>query len=116
MEGDRAAWLVLVLVMVTLFVASMISQSLPTGVVLAALLALATWRLWLPTRFEISAAGITQHALRRSRRLAWHEIAEVERRPAGVLVRPAVEEPAIYFPYRQHKADVLALLDFYRGN
>jgi hypothetical protein len=114
MDGDRTAWLMLVLAMAAFFAISMASQSLPTGAVLAGLLAAATWQLWLPTRYELSAAGLTQRTLGRSRRIAWNEIAYIERRAAGLMLRTNADE-TIYLPYRQYKPDILALLDYYRA-
>jgi hypothetical protein len=110
-EGDRTAWLVLTLMVIVLFAVSMLTQSLPTGMVLAALVALAAWPLWLPTRYDLSLTGITRRTLGRARRIGWREIAAVERRSAGVVLRLATAEPALYLPYRQHQADIVALLE-----
>jgi hypothetical protein len=114
-EGDRCAWLMLVSVIVTLFVASLATQSLPTGLVLAALLAIGAWQLWLPTRCDFSAAGIALKVLGRSRRIAWNEMARIESRPAGLLLQLRADAPAIYVPFQHHKQEVLAQCEFYFG-
>jgi hypothetical protein len=110
-EGDRTAWLMLTFLLAVLFLVSMLTQSLPTGIALAALLGLAMWQLWLPTTYDVSVAGISQRSLGRARRIAWKEIATCEPRQGGVLLRLAGAEPAMYVPFHRHKADILAHLE-----
>jgi hypothetical protein len=118
-EGDNLAWAGMTASGLLFVIAGAVSNSLPTGGLLAALLLVAQWRLWLPARYDVNAGGVTRTVLGRSRRVAWSMIGTVERCPQGVLalrdVEPSTLERmrALYIPYGAHKTDLLASFDYY---
>jgi hypothetical protein len=119
LEGDAGAWAALTATALLFVGAGYASQSVATGALVALIVLMGLWRLWLPVEFEISAAGVTQHVFGRSRRIPWSEIGRVERRPRGLLLlRDVTHSPlsplrGLYLPYQQQKAEVLSIFEFY---
>jgi hypothetical protein len=118
-ENARAAWGLLTVAALTFALAAIAAASIPTGIVLAGLLLLSGWRLLVPVRFEIGAAGVTHTTLGRTRRIPWSEIASVDRRPNGVFLARDGEyglwgaPRGLFIPYQGHKSDLLTSFDFY---
>lgn len=118
-DGEPLAWGCLLGAALLFGAAAYASSSVATGAVLAALVLMSVWRWWVPIHTEISAAGVTQRVLGRSRRIPWTAIGAIERRPQGLLIlrgrgaAPLAALRGLYLPYRDHKADMLALVDFY---
>jgi hypothetical protein len=118
-DGEPLAWGCLLAAAVVFWTAAYASSSAATGAVLAGLVLVSVWRLWIPIHTELSAAGVTQSVLGRSRRIPWTAIGAIERRTHGLLILrdrgpvPLTELRGLYLPYRDQKADMLALVDFY---
>jgi len=55
----------------------------------AGLVALASWRYWLPVEVDLDASGITQRLGRRRWRIPWTAIGGYALRPRGVALWPA---------------------------
>lgn len=95
------------------------SGEVASGIVIGLLLLAALWRIWIPVRWEIGAAGITQHLLGHTRRTAWSAIGSVERLKHGLIVSrdfepgPLARLRGVYLPYNAHRTELLALFEFY---
>lgn len=91
---------------------SVLWTSLATGAI-----ALSLWRFFVPAYFEFSAMGITQQVLGRRRRIAWQFVERCEICRAGIFLLPHDAPLAVfrglYIPWCAHRAEVLALVQFY---
>ena len=118
-HGDRMAVVGVIGAALVFATAAYASRSAGTAAILAALVLLALWRLYLPVQYELSAGGITRTVLGRTRRVPWSGVGAVSRRESGVVVLRDWEDGplallrGIYIPYNNHKSDVQAVFDFY---
>jgi hypothetical protein len=91
---------------------SVVWTSLATGAIVVSL-----WRFFVPVYFEFSAMGITQQMWGRRRRIAWQFIERCEICRAGIFLLPHDAPLAVfrglYIPWGIHRAEVLALVQFY---
>jgi hypothetical protein len=80
-------------------------------------IAASLWRFFVPVYFEFSAMGVTQQVLGRRRRIAWQFIERCEICRAGIFLLPHDAPLAVfrglYIPWGSHRAEVLALVQFY---
>src|SRR5262245_28945508 len=89
------------------------------GGIVAALLAVTLWRVWLPVWYELSGGGITQIVLRWRRKIPWTAIRRHEVRGGGVLLVPDDELTGLsplrglYLQWGGHQSEVLAHFDYY---
>jgi len=118
---DRApgSWLVVLLLLLVGLAVAAITGRAALGVLAAAALALALWRVFLPVRYEIGPAGVCHVILRRRSLLRWSEVGRVELRPDGVLLfdrkssGPFDALRAVYLPCATHRDVVLRLVEKY---
>lgn len=91
----------------------------PLFTVLAAVaLAVALWRLWLPVKWELGLAGVTQTALGIRRRIAWMSIARFTLADEGVWLY-ADRQPSpfrgVYIAYNGQRERITACVEYYLG-
>lgn len=95
------------------------SGSAAMGVMIVGLLALTSWRTWLPVRYKIGAGGVVQSVLWSVRRIEWLEIGRYELQENGVIFfRDAEAAPlaalnGVYVRWGNQREKVLAVLEFY---
>jgi hypothetical protein len=91
---------------------SILWTALATGAI-----GLSMWRFFVPAYYEFSAMGVTQQILHRRRRIAWQFIERCEICRAGIFLLPHDAPLAVfrglYIPWGAHRAEVLALIQFY---
>lgn len=113
------AWGLLGLVVAASVLVGRVAPNVQYGWLALAVLLVTSWRTWLPVRFEIGSGGVTETVLWRKRRIPWTAIAQHEVHREGVLLLPDLAVNALsplrglYVPWRAHKQDVLANLEYY---
>jgi len=96
-----------------------VSGSLALAGVAVAALAISLWRFLLPAEIELSPDGVVFRGLGRTRRIDWRRIGRYEIQRRGVLILPETDSApldylrGLYLPWRDHRDEVLALLDRY---
>jgi hypothetical protein len=101
------------------WLAGWLSGSPIAGGVVAAALAIALWRTWIPVRYELGGGGIVQSVFGWQRRIAWIAIQHYELHEDGVLLLPdAAAAPlsplrGLYLRWGQRRDEVLAHLEYY---
>jgi hypothetical protein len=99
-------------------VAALVSGHWGMGVLVCGLLFPASWPLWLPVTFELSAKGIVRGVLGRRRRIVWTEFARYETYPRGVFLchyshgQPFAAVRGLFLPHRT-PAELLPILDYF---
>lgn len=86
------------------------------ALVALALTSAAAWRLFVPITFEINSQGVFQEFLGRRERIGWRAIHGCQPGQAGVFLSLGGPLPlfrGLYVPWQSHRAEVLALLDYY---
>ena len=91
---------------------------LTTGVT-ATVLALSSWRLWLPVSFEFGPSGLTQRVWRFMWVFPWIEFSGYQEQPQGVLLLPRQPDGistslgSLYVSCPDKREEVVTLLDYY---
>jgi hypothetical protein len=118
-EGGLSAWLLSGIAALVIVAAGFGTGSAQWALVACGALAVAAWRFFVPTHFELSAQGISQEVLGRQRRIAWRAFETSEICREGVFLRPARGvlpfTRGLYVPWGAHRAEVLAFVDYYLG-
>jgi hypothetical protein len=89
------------------------------GLITVLALMAASWRLWIPVRFEFGSKGILQTALGRPRRIAWGEFARYEVRRQGVLLladpqtSPLAALRGLFIRFNQQREPLLETIEFF---
>jgi hypothetical protein len=84
-----------------------------------AVLALALWRFFMPTLYELNIGGVNQWLFGRHRRIPWREIRHYEVQSSGVLLLPRAEPcpmdafRGLYLPWGKRRDEVLAQVRYY---
>ena len=84
-----------------------------------AALAVALWRFFLPTSFELNAEGVSQWLFGRRRRIPWRDIRRYQVCSSGVLLLPQADAcpldayRGLYLPWGKHRPEVLAHVHYY---
>jgi hypothetical protein len=113
------AWALLAAVAGASLLVGRFAPSVLYGWLALAILALTSWRNWLPVRFEINSNGVTETAVWRTRRIPWTAVAQHEIHREGVLLLPDAAVNALsplrglYVPWGSRRQDVLANLEYY---
>lgn len=119
-EGWRA-WLMLAGGAALVALLAQQSQSPLLASVVAAVLVLTGWRLWLPVRFELRRHGVVQIVLGRRTRIPWTSIGSYRCLARGVLLLPDDDDRAptrlqsLFIAWSGHRAEMLANLEYYLG-
>jgi len=85
----------------------------------ASFLAVALWRFFAPTWFELSPEGVTQWRFGRHRRIPWSQVRSYELCSHGVLLLPVEDHAPIdayrglYLPWGKNSDEVLAHVYYY---
>lgn len=92
------------------------------GLVAFVLLAIASWRAWIPVRFFLDTRGLRFCLGRRERLLPWPLVAGYRVQRHGVTIFPATKGNigidamrGIYVPFGDQQDALLALLDDFKG-
>lgn len=98
------------------------SVGVGAGVVAFVLLAIASWRSWMPVRFFLDTRGLRFCLGRRERLLPWPLVAGYRVERHGVTIFPATKGitgidslRGIYVPFADQQDAVLAMLDDFKG-
>lgn len=89
------------------------------GMLVAALLLPASWTLWLPVQFELSAKGIVRSVCGWRRRIPWSEFTGYEAHSNGVFLchhshhQPLSVVRGLFLPSKSPQTELLAILDYY---
>lgn len=82
-------------------------------------LAVASWRFFLPVTFELNAEGVHQWVLGRHRRIPWSEIRQHQILSSGVLLLPHEHGSPIevmqglFLPWGLRRDEILAQIRYY---
>jgi hypothetical protein len=112
-EGGPTAWILTAGMLSLTALVGWVMASAVWAVVACGLLALASWRYFVPIHFEINPQGIVQEVLGRRQRISWRSIAHFEVCRDGLLLTGDVCCAALrglYLPWGRHRAEVLALV------
>jgi len=96
-----------------------ITEQTHLALLAAVVLAVALWRFFLPTWFELNADGVSQWLFGRCRRIPWRAIRRYEVCSAGVLLLPHADrcpmDPlrGLYLPWGSRRDEVLAQVQYY---
>ena len=116
-EGGATAWFLACVLGGFMALAGWQTGSAPWALVAGAAMATAAWRYFLPVHYEINSQGVFQTAFGRRQRISWRSIGRVEVGHEGVLISPggglAGTLRGVYLPWGSHRAEMLALLDYY---
>jgi hypothetical protein len=116
-DDRRRIWPLAALVVVVLMVVASSTGSLLATGLIAAAFAAATWRIWLPIRYEVNSRGVVQLCCGRVRHVNWSMVRRVEILPHGLrLFKYAEPGPfdawrALYVPWGDHEAEVIAIVE-----
>ncbi|MBX3415781.1 MAG: hypothetical protein KF708_24060 [Pirellulales bacterium] len=98
------------------------SVGIGAGIVAFILLAIASWRSWVPVRFFLDTRGLRFCLGRRERLLPWPLVAGYRVERHGVTIFPATKGNTgidalrgIYVPFGDQQDALLALLDDFKG-
>lgn len=100
--------------------AGSMSRSLAMACLAFGVLLLVTWRLWIPIRFDLGPAGVTQTVLGWRRSIRWSDIAAYEPRARGILLVPHAGSRqlaavrGLYVRWNKQKEQLLELVRYYR--
>ena len=92
-------------------------QSGAMGAVAAGALLIATWKQWVPARFQLGPRGVAVTYLGGTRQLSWTNVARYQVRRRGVLLYPIFEQNVLaglrglYVPFGGQRDKVLALVE-----
>ena len=116
-EGGPVAWLLTTVMVLLAALTGWVMASALWAVLACGLLALAAWRYFVPVYFEVGPQGIFQEVLGRRQRISWRSIGYVQRGRDGLVLAPGgvafPELRGLYLPWGRHRADVVALVDYY---
>ena len=80
---------------------------------------LSVWRIFVPVKYEMNLAGVTQKALGRTHIIEWRKIRSLRLLDDGLLLLPTERSDklaglrGIHIPWSDRKDDVLACMEFY---
>lgn len=116
-EGGRQLWPLVAAALPVAAAAGLTTGDPRWALVALALLAAAAWRFFVPEVFEVNAQGIYQEILGRRRRIPWRAIECCEICGDGLFLSRGRSPLALlrgsYVPWGDHRAEVLALVDYY---
>lgn len=120
-EGLRG-WSPLAAALLLSALLSVSSVGIGAGLIAFVLLAVASWRSWVPVRFFLDTRGLRFCLGRRERLLPWPLVAGYRVERHGVTIFPATKGGSgidslrgIYVPFADKQDALLALLDDFKG-
>jgi hypothetical protein len=112
-DDFRFVWPLAALALALIVLVGFGTASVGNALFAATVLIVASWRIWMPVRYEVNSSGFVRSCLGRARRVSWAVVPRVEVLPNGfrLLSHP---EPglfdawtAIFVPWGKHREQVL---------
>jgi hypothetical protein len=118
-DDGPAGWVLAVAASAAGPLAAWLAGSAAMGWLVAAVLAVALWRLWLPVTYEFGYRGITQSCLGRARLIPWRSLSRYEVYSGGVPLSadpdrsPLSALRSVFVCWGGKRAEIMAHVEYY---
>jgi len=118
-DDTRSTGLAAVAMLAIAGLSGWLAGSLVMGLLCAAALGLASWRLWIPITYELHGQGIDQAVLGRRRRIAWPSVARYQVLRDGVRLLADPDQAPLaswrgpFIGWGGQRGSLLEVLDHY---
>ncbi len=116
LDETRRSWPLVAGLAALAVLAGWLTSDIFAGTLVAAVLAAAVWRLWLPVTYEINSLGIEERCFGRQRRIPWSQLSAGEILANGVSFSASPHASAgsqwrsFFVPWGRYRQAVLAAL------
>jgi hypothetical protein len=121
-DDALGAWLLIALEIVVVVAAGVMAQNLLVGVLAWLALTVTTWRMFVPTQYELGPKGVTETILGRRRRIPWSAIGRCQVCRFGIVLLPTADaQPlallrGIYLRWGTQRDALVAITRYYLGS
>jgi hypothetical protein len=115
-DEARRSWPLIAVLAAVAVLAGWMTSDVFAGLLVAAVLAAAVWRLWLPVTYEINSQGIEERCFGRQKRIPWSQLIAGEIHAHGISFQFELQDRAgcmwrsFFLPWDRHRETVLAAL------
>ncbi len=121
-DGSISAWSFAAICVLVALLAGYRTGNSAAGAACFSVLAVTSWRLWIPVQFVVGANGVTQSFFGRERRTPWNCFESFVIRTRGVVLLPVNVKSALLPPrglqilWNGRRDELISLLQFYIGD
>jgi hypothetical protein len=115
-DDFRSIWPLAALAVAMIALVGLGTGSIGNALFAAAVIVIASWRIWMPMRYEVNSSGFVRSCLGRARRVSWSAVARVDVLPNGFRLLNYAEPglfdawTATFVPWGTHGEEVLAIV------